>query len=64
MEAANRYLREVYMPAFNTEFSSPAPEEGSAFVRWYGGSPDDILCEQYERTVSRAITPWQRQVSS
>ena len=51
MEAANRYLREVYMPAFNAEFACPAPEEGSAFVPWIGGNLDDILCEQHERTV-------------
>lgn len=51
MEAANRYLQEVYLPAFNAEFAQPAPEEGSAFVAWIGGSLDDILCEQYERTV-------------
>ena len=51
-EAANRYLQEVYRPAFNLEFAKPAPEEGSAFVPWVGGDPDDILCEQYERTVS------------
>ena len=52
MEAANRYLREVYRPAFNAEFACPAPEEGSAFVPWIGGNLDDILCEQHERTVS------------
>ena len=52
IEAANRYLREVYMPAFNAEFACPAQEEGSAFVPWIGGSLDDILCEQHERTVS------------
>ena len=52
MDAANRYLREVYLPAFNAEFAQPAPEEGSAFVPWIGGSLDDILCEQHERTVS------------
>jgi transposase len=51
MEAANRYLEEVYMPAFNAEFMQPAQEEGSAFVAWIGGSVDDILCEQYERVV-------------
>ncbi len=52
MAAANRYLREAYMPAFNAEFACPAPEQGSAFVPWIGGSLDNILCEQHERTVS------------
>jgi len=51
LEGANRYLEEVYRPAFNAEFQQPAREEGSAFVPWIGGSLDDILCEQYERTV-------------
>lgn len=32
MTEANRYLEEVYRPAFNREFSRPATEEGSAFV--------------------------------
>jgi len=52
MEAANRYLAEVYMPAFNGEFMQPAAEEGSAFMKWIGANLDDILCEQYERTVT------------
>ena len=51
-ETANRYLREIYMPAFNTEFACPAQEQGTAFVPWIGSNLDDILCEQYERTVS------------
>lgn len=49
--AANRYLREVYQPAFNAEFMQPAMEEGSAFVAWIGAPLDDILCERFERTV-------------
>jgi len=51
MEAANRYLLETYLPAFNAEFAVPAMEAGSAFVPWIGGSLEDILCEQYERIV-------------
>jgi hypothetical protein len=52
MASANRYLTDVYLPAFNTEFAQAAMEEGSAFVPWIGGYLDDILCEQYQRTVS------------
>jgi transposase len=51
MAAANRYLQDIYMPAFNAEFAQPAMEDGTAFVPWVGGSLDDILCEQVERTV-------------
>lgn len=52
MDAANRYLAEVYQPAFNAEFMQPAAEECSAFVPWIGTSIDDILCEHHERTVT------------
>ena len=51
MEAANRYIEEVYLPEFNKEFMQPALEEGSAFVPWIGGNPDEILCEQNDRQV-------------
>lgn len=53
MEAANRYLQQVYLPAFNAEFSKPAATPGSAFVPWISGNLDDILCEQHSRTVGR-----------
>lgn len=53
MEAANRYLQQVYLPIFNAEFSKPAATPGSAFVPWISGNLDDILCEQYSRTVGR-----------
>jgi hypothetical protein len=32
MADANRYLAEVYLPAFNAEFALSAMEAGSAFV--------------------------------
>ena len=52
MEAANRDLAEVYMPAFNAEFMEPAIEEGTGFVPWVGTNLKDILCEQHQRTVT------------
>ena len=51
MDAANRYLQEVYMPNHNAEFALPAPEQGSAFVPYIGTRLADILCAQFERTV-------------
>lgn len=51
MAAANRYLKQVYMPAFNAEFMQPAMEKGSAFVAYVGRDLSDILCEQHERVV-------------
>jgi transposase len=53
MDQANTYIRNVYMPAYNAEFAVPATVEGSAFVPWINGDIDDILCEQYERTVGK-----------
>lgn len=54
LEEANRYLKEVYMPAFNEEFSVSAAVQGSAFVKLL---PDqnvrDILCEKHDRTVHK-----------
>lgn len=51
MEAANQYLSEVYLPAFNEEFMQPSMEDGSAFVSYVGQDLNDILSEQYERVV-------------
>lgn len=53
MEAANKYLANIYMPAFNAEFKVQATVEGSAFVPWLSGNIDDVLCEQFERTVRK-----------
>lgn len=53
MQEANKYLREIYMPAFNAEFSVTAAVEGSAFVPWLSGSLDDVLCEHHTRTVGK-----------
>ncbi len=56
MEAANRYLAERYMPAFNEECAVPAQVEGSAFVAWFGGDLGNILCEKHERVVGKDNT--------
>ena len=52
IDAANQYLAQTYLPAFNAEFTQPALEEGSVFVPWKDDNLDDILCEHHERTVS------------
>lgn len=56
MEDANAYLKDKYMPAFNVEFAVKASLETKAFVQWFGGLLDDILCEQYERIVNKDNT--------
>ena len=55
MDAANRFLKEVYLPQHNARFQVPAEEEGSAFVP-FAGALDDILCIQEERTVANDNT--------
>ncbi len=49
--AVNRYLKEICMPAFNTEFIQPATKEKTAFVPWIGEQLIDILRKRYERLV-------------
>lgn len=54
MDDANRYLREVYLPALNAEFMVPAADSETAFVPMIiPVDLDDILCEHHERTVGR-----------
>jgi transposase len=54
MDAANRYLANVYRPAFNAEFTVPPEQPGSAFVPWRASEDlNDYLCERHERTVGR-----------
>jgi len=51
IEAANAFLRDVYMPAHNARFAIEAAEPGSAFVSCEGVDLREILCVQEERRV-------------
>jgi len=51
--AANRYLRERFIPAFNTEFARPPADPTSAFVPLGRVDLDQILCVEEERVVGR-----------
>jgi len=53
MDAANRYLREQYLPAFNAEFMQPTMEEGTSFVPCIASQIEDILCEHFDRVVGK-----------
>ena len=53
IKAANHYLATSYKAKHNKEFSHKAREEGSAFVAFVGPPVGEILCEQFERTVSK-----------
>lgn len=51
VEAANRFLRETYIPEHNAAFAVEAEEEGSAFVIDTAKIAREILCVHEERTV-------------
>ena len=51
VEAANAYIRDVYLPAHNQRFAVAPAGEGSAFASIPGVDLDEILCVQEERQV-------------
>ena len=52
-EAANVYLRDVFMPDFNNRFGVAASEAGTAYIAYAGTALDDTLCVQEDRQVGR-----------
>ena len=52
LAAANRYLRERFIPAFNAEFGRPPADPSPAFVPLGGANLDEILCHEELRTVA------------
>jgi transposase len=54
--AANRYLRERFLPAFNAEFRRPPADPAPAFVALGHVDLEQILCHQDERVVARDNT--------
>lgn len=56
VEAANRFIRDVYIPAQNARFVVTAEHEGSAFVAIPGIDLTEILCIQEDRQVDRDNT--------
>src|SRR5579875_1690534 len=61
LEAANRWMREVYIPEHNARFAVPAEQEGSGFVADPSGAWRDILCIQEDRRVGNDNTVrWHR----
>jgi Helix-turn-helix domain len=51
MAAANRYLKDRFVPDYNARFAVPAAEPGSAFVPYVGRPIEDVLCVQEDRVV-------------
>ena len=51
VEAANAFIRDVYLPAHNARFAVPPAGQGSGFTLVPGVDLDEILCVQEERQV-------------
>lgn len=57
IEEANKYLKEVYIPRHNEQFSvKPKEEDKTAYTPWVGVDLKEILCIQDERTVQNDNT--------
>ncbi len=56
LPAANRYLRDRFLPDFNAEFRRPPADPASAFVSLGRVDLEQILCHQDERVVARDNT--------
>jgi transposase len=56
IEAADRFIREVYLPAHNARFAKPPALPETAFVPADPTQLREILCAQHERIVARDNT--------
>lgn len=56
LEAANRFIAEVYLPQHNARFAVPALQPGTAFVPTDRSAWHDVLCIQDERVVANDNT--------
>jgi len=52
LPAANRYLRDHFVPAFNAEFTRPPADPASAFVPLGAVAVDEVLCHEEPRAVA------------
>jgi hypothetical protein len=53
VEAANRYLREKFIPDYDARFGRAPRDPSSAFVPARGVDLDQVLCDEKERTVGQ-----------
>jgi hypothetical protein len=56
LAAANRYLREQFIPDYNATFGRPPADPTSAFVPVGPHDLEQILCHEEERVVARDNT--------
>jgi hypothetical protein len=55
-ERANRFLREIFLPAYNAEFERPAAHPDSGFAPVANADLEAIFCHEESRTVQRDNT--------
>ncbi len=63
IEAANRFIREVYLPDYNSRFARPPESPDCAFVPASLAQVQDILCRQQDRVVDNDNTVRYRRLS-
>ncbi len=51
IEAANKYLKEVYIPKHNKKFARPAAREGDMHIKLGNINPFDVFCIREQRKV-------------
>ena len=56
MQAANRFIADIFLPAYNARFAIAATEPGSTFVPVGLAQWQDVLCVQEERVVANDNT--------
>ena len=56
MDAANTYLRDMYLPRHNKQFMVEAIDKMTSFIPYVGLPLKDILCRQEERVVAKDNT--------
>ena len=60
--AANRFLKDHFIPDYNARFAVPAADPGAAFLPYVGRPLQDILCIQENRQVGADnCVVWRRQ---
>lgn len=56
-EEANEYLKDIYLPRHNEQFTvKPTIEDKTAYTPWVGVDLKEILCHQEERVVNKDNT--------
>jgi transposase len=56
IEAANRFIEDVYLPAHNRRFAVEPTEPGTALLPWTGADLSEVLCLQDDRIVGNDNT--------